>query len=258
MKEKYVFNDLLTIMEKLRSDDGCPWDKEQTHDSLTKCLIEEAYETCDAISEKSPEKMAEELGDVLLQVVFHAQIGKEEKTFSMDDIIDGICKKLVYRHPHIFGDKKFNSSDQVLESWEKLKIQEKGYSSEADSMNKIPKNFPALMRAYKVQQKAQRVGFDWPEISGAFNKIYEETQELKQSIDTNDSDMQKEEAGDLLFAVVNVCRFLDIDPEQCLNKSSDKFIKRFTYVENSCIDNGLDMKQMTIDELDKYWDEAKK
>ena len=258
MKEKYVFNDLLTIMEKLRSDDGCPWDKEQSHDSLTKCLIEEAYETCDAISEKSPEKMAEELGDVLLQVVFHAQIGKEEKTFSMDDIIDGICKKLVYRHPHIFGDKKFNSSDQVLESWEKLKIQEKGYSSEADSMNKIPKNFPALMRAYKVQQKAQRVGFDWPEISGAFNKIYEETQELKQAIDTNDSDMQKEEAGDLLFAVVNVCRFLDIDPEQCLNKSSDKFIKRFTYVENSCIDNGLDMKQMTIDELDKYWDEAKK
>ena len=257
MDKKYNFNDLIEIMKKLRSEDGCPWDKQQTHESLTKCLIEEAYEACDAISEKSIDKITEELGDVLLQVVFHAQIGNEEGTFGMDDITDAICKKLVYRHPHIFGDEKLETSEQVLRSWEKLKIQEKGYESEADSMKKIPKNFPALMRAYKIQTKAQRVGFDWPDISGAFDKVYEETNELKQAIETNILDKQKEEAGDLLFAVVNVCRFLDIDPEQSLNASSEKFISRFTHVENTCNDKGLDMKQMTIEELDKFWDEAK-
>ncbi len=256
-ESKYSFEDLIEIMAKLRSENGCPWDKEQTHESLTNCLIEEAYETCDAISEDNIEKITEELGDVLLQVVFHAQIGKEDGTFCMQDITDAICRKLIYRHPHIFGDKKFDTSEQVLESWEKLKIEEKGYESEADSMNKIPKNFPALMRAYKIQSKAQRVGFDWPDVSGAFNKINEETKELKQAIEQNDLSKQKEEAGDLLFAVVNVCRFLDIDPEQSLNASSEKFIKRFTHVENSCNDKGLNMKQMTIEELDKYWDEAK-
>ena len=254
---KYNFNDLLDIMEKLRSDKGCPWDKEQTHESLTNCMIEEAYEACDAISEKDSEKMTEELGDVLLQVVFHAQIGSEDGTFNIYDITDAICRKLIFRHPHIFGDKKFSTSAQVLESWEKLKIKEKGYESESDSMNRIPKNFPALMRASKIQTKAQRVGFDWPDVSGAFDKIYEETAEFKQAIAQNDVSKQKEEAGDLLFAVVNVCRFLGIDSEQSLNASSEKFIRRFTHVENSCINKGLNMKHMTIEELDKYWDEAK-
>lgn len=257
-EKKYSMTDLIEIMQKLQSVDGCPWDKEQTHESLTKCLIEEAYEACDAINEKSPEKMAEELGDVLLQVVFHAQIGQEENTFNMDDITDTICRKLIYRHPHIFGKEQFDSSEQVLESWEKLKIVEKGFQSQAESMKNIPKTFPALMRAYKIQQKAQRVGFDWPDISGALKKLYEETQELKQAIDQKDNEQQQEEAGDLMFAIVNVCRFLDLDPEQCLNSASDKFIKRFTHVEKSCVDNGFDMKQMTIKELDSFWDEAKK
>ncbi|OQC01273.1 MAG: Nucleoside triphosphate pyrophosphohydrolase/pyrophosphatase MazG [Firmicutes bacterium ADurb.Bin099] len=255
--KKYDFNDLVEIMAKLRSDSGCPWDKEQTHESITTCLIEEAYETCDAIIDNDIEKMTEELGDVLLQVVFHAQIGKENGTFDLSDITDGICRKLIFRHPHIFGDKKMDTAEQVLESWERIKIKEKGYKSEADSMSNIPKTFPALMRANKIQSKAERVGFDWPDVWGAFDKVYEEAHELKRAIETEDTEKQKEEAGDLLFAVVNVCRFLDIDPEQSLDASSDKFIKRFSHVENSCNDKGQFMKEMTLEQLDKYWNEAK-
>jgi tetrapyrrole methylase family protein/MazG family protein len=257
MEKKYTFLDLVDIMEKLRSENGCPWDKEQTHESLTKNLIEEAYEACDAIEENSKEKTVEELGDVLLQVVFHAQIGKEDGEYTMDDITTAICQKLIYRHPHIFQDTKLKTADEVLTNWEKLKNSEKGYVSETDSMKKIPRNFPALMRAFKVQEKAHRVGFDWPDVEGAFQKVTEETGELFEAMEKEDDAGKKEEIGDLLFAVVNVCRFLDIDPEQYLNKATDKFIRRFEYVEGSCVKNGLNMKNMTIDELDLLWDEAK-
>lgn len=257
MTKKYKFEDLLEIMEKLRAPGGCPWDQEQTHESLTKCMIEEAYEAVDAINEGSKEKIIEELGDVLLQVVFHAQIGKENKTFDIDDISHTISEKLVYRHPHIFKNEVLKDSQAVLRRWEDLKKQEKGHTSVTQSMESVPRNFPALMRASKVQKKAQLVGFDWPDIEGALLKIKEETKELEETILEKDKDRQMSEMGDLLFSVVNVCRFLDIDPEKALNNSSDKFIKRFSYVEEKCLDNHLKMEEMTIEELDKFWDEGK-
>lgn len=252
------FYDLLNIMEKLRGEDGCPWDREQDHDSLKKYLIEESYEVLEAIDEKDDDMLIEELGDVLLQIVFHAQIGKEEGFFNINDVIKGICNKMIERHPHVFGEIQVNSSDQVLDNWDKIKKEEKGYNSHTDELRHVAKTLPSLIRAEKIQRKASKVGFDWNKVEDALNKVSEEFYEVKDVYKNNNREKILEELGDLIFAVVNVARFLDIDPEHALNYTIDKFINRFEYIERSAANIGVKMEDMTLEEMDQLWEKAKK
>ncbi|MEW5707248.1 MAG: nucleoside triphosphate pyrophosphohydrolase [Actinomycetota bacterium] len=243
---------LVEIMAKLRSPQGCPWDLEQTHDSLRRYLIEEAYETIDAIDSKNPEYLKEELGDLLLQVVFHTQIASEEGTFDIDDVVSGIVEKIKRRHPHVFGDVEVSSACEVVRNWEEIKSKEK---EEPSVLSNIPKSFPALLYAYKLQSKVARVGFDWENIDGAFEKVLEEVDELKQA--KTEGSQIEDEVGDLLFAVVNVARHLDVDPELALKKTCNKFERRFKYIESKSAQQGKSMADMTLEDMDKLWDEAK-
>lgn len=257
-KDKYDYNDLLEIMRLLRSENGCPWDREQNHESLKKYLIEETYEVLEAIDLKSKDKLCEELGDVLLQVVFHAQVAQEQKTFSMEDVITGVCKKLVLRHPHVFGEVKADTPDEVLVNWEAIKKKEKGLESQTSVLKDVPKNLPALMRSFKVQQKAAQVGFDWDNIDDVFKKIYEEIEELKDVYKSNNVERITEEMGDSFFSLVNLSRFLDVSPELALSGTTNKFIKRFEYIEKESSKSGKKLEDMTLEEMDKLWEEAKK
>lgn len=252
------FRDLLDIMSKLRSEDGCPWDREQSHESLKKYLIEEAYEVIEAIDEKDENKLVEELGDVLLQVVFHAQLGKEDGYFDINDVIEGICKKMIDRHPHVFGNVNANTSEQVLNNWDIIKKKEQGLKSYTDTMKHIPKCLPALMRAEKVQDKAKKAGFDWDHVEDALNKVKEELQEVEDVYKGENRARILEELGDLLFSVVNVARFLDIDAESALVYTIDKFIYRFEYIECNCKKAGMKIENMSLEQMDKLWNEAKK
>ncbi len=252
------FQDLLSVMETLRGEEGCMWDLEQTHESLKRYLIEECYEVIEAIDEEDDEKLIEELGDVLLQVVFHAQIGKEDGYFNINDIIQGITNKMISRHPHIFSDVKVSSSKEVLDNWEDIKKKEKSMETYTDELNHVPKCLPGLMRAEKVQRKAGKVGFDWNDVEPAMEKVLEELQEIKDVYKGGEMSRIQEEVGDLIFATVNIARLLDIDPEFAVNYTIDKFIKRFQFIEESGIQKGLDMKSMTLDEMDALWEEAKK
>jgi tetrapyrrole methylase family protein / MazG family protein len=252
------FHDLLKVMETLRGEDGCPWDFEQTHESLKRYLIEECYEVLEAIDENDDTKLVEELGDVLLQVVFHAEIGKEEGYFNIKDVIKGITEKMIVRHPHVFGDVKVNNSDEVLTNWEDIKVKEKNFQSYTDTLKHVPKNLPGLLRAEKIQRKAAKVGFDWENVTPAMDKVLEELQEIKDVYKTHNKVKIQEEVGDLIFATVNIARLLDIDPEFAVNYTIDKFIKRFQFIEKSAIDKGLDLKDMTLEEMDNLWNEAKK
>lgn len=256
-KEKYTYEDLLEIMRLLRSESGCPWDREQNHESLKKYLIEETYEVLEAIDLKDKDKLCEELGDVLLQVVFHAQVALEEKTFSMEDVITGVCKKLVLRHPHVFGEVKADTPDEVLVNWEAIKKKEKGLESQTSVLKDVPKNLPALMRSYKVQQKAAQVGFDWDNIDDVFKKIYEEIEELKDVYKSNNVERITEEMGDSFFSLVNLSRFLDISPELALSGTTNKFIKRFEYIEKESSKSGKKLEDMTLEEMDMLWEKAK-
>ena len=259
LKNKKDFNDLLEIIEILRSEDGCPWDREQTHKSLEKALIEESYEVIDAIDQDDDNSLIEELGDVLLQVVFHASIGKEDGYFDISDIIEGICNKMVSRHPHVFKDcNELNSSDEVLVKWDELKKKEKGYSSLTEEMKGITKGLPALLRAHKVQEKAKKVGFDFDDVSFAINKVKEELKEVIDVYNTENVEKIKEEIGDLLFSCVNVARFLKVDEEIALNWTIDKFIKRFDYIERVAKERNIELTNMNIDEMDKLWEISKK
>ena len=259
LKNKKDFNDLLEIIEILRSEDGCPWDREQTHKSLEKALIEESYEVIDAIDQDDDNSLIEELGDVLLQVVFHASIGKEDGYFDISDIIEGICNKMVSRHPHVFkGCNELNSSDEVLVKWDELKKKEKGYSSLTEEMKGITKGLPALLRAHKVQEKAKKVGFDFDDVSFAINKVKEELKEVIDVYNTENVEKIKEEIGDLLFSCVNVARFLKVDEEIALNWTIDKFIKRFDYIERVAKERNIELTNMNIDEMDKLWEISKK
>ncbi|WP_434294992.1 nucleoside triphosphate pyrophosphohydrolase [Clostridium botulinum] len=253
----YDFMDLLDIMDKLRGEDGCPWDREQTHVSLKKYLIEESYEVIEAIDNKDVDMLIEELGDVLLQVVFHSQIGKEDGFFEIKDVIQSICDKMINRHPHVFSDLEINSSSEVLENWDKIKSKEQGTETYTDSIRHIAKTLPALMRADKVQKKASKVGFDWDNIKDAMKKIIEEYKEIEDVYKSKNKVKILEEIGDLLFSVVNVARFLDIDPENALNYSIDKFINRFQYIEDEAISMGRQLDNMSLEEMDKLWKEAK-
>lgn len=253
----YDFNDLLGIMDTLRGDDGCPWDREQNHESLKRYLIEECYEVLEAIDEKDDDMLVEELGDVLLQIVFHARIGKEEGFFSINDIVKGICTKMIERHPHIFGSVKAETSEEVLINWDEIKKKKKGFESYTEELRHIPKNLPALMRAEKIQAKAKKVGFDWDKVEDALNKVFEEYEEVKNVYKGENRARILEELGDLIFAAVNVCRFLDIEPENALNYTIEKFIKRFEYIERSALEKGMNLTDMTLEQMDVFWEESK-
>lgn len=256
-KKYYNMNNLIEVMETLRSKDGCPWDIEQDHQSLKPYLIEEAYEVLEAIDLKDDFLLEEELGDLLLQVVFHSQIAKERQAFTMKDVIRGIAEKLIFRHPHVFKGVTANNSEEALESWEERKREEKEISSYTESMELIPKHLPALMKAYKIQKKAAQVGFDWDTIEDTSKKVYEELKELEEAAEKGSTKEILEEGGDLLFAVVNLLRFLKIEPEEALNATNRKFINRFSYIETSAQKAGKDMKNMTLEEMDLLWEEAK-
>ena len=257
-KEKYDINDLLSIMEILRAPGGCPWDAEQSHESIKKDFIEETYEVIEAINKKDKVLLEEELGDVLLQVVFHAQIEKEQGSFDFGNVCDGICKKLVERHPHVFGEVKVSGTDDVLSNWDEIKRKSKGQKTQGSSMLKVPKELPALMRSQKIQSKAKKAGFDWDDMSGAFEALEKETAELKEAIASGVQTDITEEFGDMLFSCVNIARFIDVDSEEALNLSTEKFISRFLEVERLAQERNIDMKSSPIDELDKLWEEAKK
>ena len=257
-KEHYCVEDLIDIVEILRSPEGCPWDREQDHKSIRRDFLEETYEVIEAINKDDKDLLLEELGDVLLQVVFHTQIEREKGTFQLNDVADGVCKKMIERHPHVFGEVKADTSAEVLDNWDAIKKQTKQQKTQTDSMLSIPREFPALMRADKVQKKAAKVGFDWDNVDGAFDKVSEELNELKTAVKNNDCENMHEELGDLLFSVVNVSRFIGVDSEESLTGATDKFIDRFSKVEKMAQEKGLNMKETELSELDKLWDLAKK
>ena len=257
-KERYDVNDLIDIVEILRSPGGCPWDIEQDHKSIRRDFLEETYEVIEAINKEDRDGLLEELGDVLLQVVFHAQIEREKNSFDLNDVADGVCKKMIERHPHVFGNVNAETSEQVLDNWDVIKKQTKSQKSQTESMLSIPREFPALMRADKVQKKAAKVGFDWDSVEGAFDKVSEELEELKEAVTMGVVENANEELGDLLFSVVNVSRFISVDSEEALTKATDKFIDRFSKVEKMAEEKGINMKETDLTELDKLWDEAKK
>lgn len=252
-KDLYNVKDLEEIVRILRAPGGCPWDAEQTHQSIRRNFLEEAYEAAEAIDEESPEHLKEELGDVLLQVVFHARMEQEEGRFDLDAVADGVCKKLIYRHPHVFGDVSVSGTGEVLSNWEELKRKEKGQATNTDALESVARSLPALWRAEKVQKKAKKAGFDWPDISGALDKLSEELEELKTAAAQGTN--VAEELGDLLFSAVNVSRFLKVDCEDALNQATDKFIGRFRKVEEQAGERP--MTEMTLAELDQLWERAK-
>lgn len=248
---------LADIVTLLRSEEGCPWDKAQNHKSLKNCLIEEAYEVIDAIDNNDMDNLEEELGDILLQVVFHSDLGKVSNDFDLRSIANRECEKMLRRHPHVFLNKNSESIDKALEKWENVKRNEKEATTHTESLMNVPKALPALIRSYKIQQKAAEVGFDWDDVSEAFLKVKEETCELLEIYQGNDKTSIKEEVGDLLFAVVNVARFLGVNPEEALNFTSQKFINRFGYIEETARLNGKSLEDMSLEEMDKLWNKAK-
>ncbi len=257
-KDKYDVSDLISIVKVLRAPGGCPWDREQTHESIKKNFIEETYEVIEAINKKSPEMLKEELGDVLLQVALHAEMERETGNFDFDDIANDVVTKLIIRHPHVFSDVSAQTEEEALSSWDNAKAKSKGMKSQSESMLSVPRELPALMRAQKIQHKAAKVGFDWDNIDGAFDKLNEEINELKIAIERGIKSEIDDEFGDVLFSCVNISRFLKTDSEEALTSATDKFLERFIEVERLAEENGINMKESSIEELDKLWDMAKK
>jgi len=248
-------NKLIEILATLRKE--CPWDKAQTHESLRICMLEEAYEACEAIDNRNFDNLEEELGDVLLQVLFHSAIAEENSRFDLVSVINKECEKLIRRHPHVFSKENAKSIDKAVEKWENVKWKEKGSMSYSERLESIPKAMPALIRSYKIQAKAAEAGFDWDDVSGAFQKIEEETRELAEVYRSKNSEKISEELGDLLFSIVNASRFLNVNPEQALNGTSEKFIKRFAFIEENANTQGKDLNRMTLKEMDELWEKAK-
>lgn len=253
LKEKYTIDDLIAIMKRLREPDGCPWDRVQTHQSIKKSLIEETYEAIDALDFGDDKAFANELGDVLLQVVFHSELADERGAFDFDDVVKEICTKLITRHTHVFGEDKAGDAAEALTNWEKNKKKEKNIDTCTGVLKDVPKYLPALMRAEKIQKKARGFGFDWDNIEDVYKKVYEEIDELKEAQKESDDEHIREEYGDLLFSVVNLGRFLGTDPETALSSSSNKFISRFEKLEKKAIEQGKDITKMTLSELDDLW-----
>lgn len=257
-KQRYDIGDLLKIMKLLRGGDGCPWDREQDHHSIRKNFLEETYEVIEAIDKEDPDLLKEELGDVLMQVVFHAQMEDEEGRFNFSDVCDGVCKKLIERHPHVFAEVTVENSKEVLANWDQIKRQTKGQNSTTETLKSVPAVLPALMRSEKVQHRAAKCGFDYPSIEYALKDLESEIIELKEAISEGNQAHIDEELGDLLFSVVNAARFTKTDAEEALTRSCEKFISRFEQVENMAVSDQIDMKQASIEELDKLWKKAKK
>lgn len=255
---RYDFADLVAIMDRLRGPGGCPWDREQTHETLKQYLLEETYETIEAIDRGNMAELCEELGDVLLQVAFHAEIASERGDFDAVDIADGVSRKMILRHPHIFGDVTADTADQVVKNWEAIKKEEKGQVTEAGMMRQVPGALPALLRSMKVQDKAARVGFDWNDVWGAYEKLEEEVRELREAIG-QDAGEEKlaDELGDVLFAAVNVARFIKVHPEFALKGTVEKFIRRFEHVERRAAEAARSLETMSLKEMDAFWSEAK-
>ncbi len=257
-KNVYNINDLLHIVSILRSEEGCPWDKEQTHKSVRKDFLEEVYEVAEAIDKEDSELLREELGDVLLQVVFHAQIEREKSVFQFEDVVDEVCHKLIIRHPHVFGDVKVKDTEEVLKNWNNIKQDTKGQETYTETLESVCSALPALMRAQKTGQRAKRAGMDFKNAFSALERLEEEIAELKESMLADNADNIEEELGDVLFSAVNVCRLNKVDAEEALTRSTDKFVNRFKKAEDLIRCDGLDMKALTINELDAYWQKAKK
>ncbi len=249
------FQKLVEIMEKLRSEEGCPWDRVQTHDTLKRYLLEETYELIEAIEKKDYRGIKEELGDLLLQVVFHSKIAKDEGYFDINDVIDSISRKMINRHPHVFGNASFNTPEEVLTQWDERKKEEGKLQSSI--LEGIPQALPALLKAYKIQSRVAKVGFDWENLEGVLSKIEEEIEELKVALKLNSKEKIEEEIGDILFSIVNLARFLKIDPETALRKTNQKFEERFKKLEELAIKQGKSLKDMSLDEMDNLWEKIK-
>lgn len=262
-KSSYDMRDLVDIMKILRSPEGCPWDRSQTHESIRRNLLEEAFEAAEAIDEKNDENLLEELGDILMQVVFHADIAESSGRFNFDDIADVTCKKLIRRHPHVFGDAQVNDGYESLLVWDDIKRQEKKHETTTAAMNSVAQSLPALWRAEKIQGKAAKVGFDWTDFTGALSSLHSEVQELDQILVTDNISSENKEAyieeelGDILFSAVNVARFFRIDPERALSSAINKFVSRFNYIEQTARDEGKELCNMTLDEMEELYKIAK-
>ncbi len=254
---------LVDLVERLRGEDGCPWDREQTRETLKPMLIEEAYEVLDALDGASPAELKDELGDLLFQVLFHAQIAQEKGEFHLADIIDRLHDKMIRRHPHVFGDSSLRTTRDVLKNWEDIKAAEKGApsssrpDSETSLLDGIPSKLPALHRANQLTAKASRVGFDWPDLQGVLQKLREEAEEIIEAKSRNDAQKLADEVGDLLFVAVNVARFLGIDPETALRRSNSKFERRFRHMESKIKQQGRELKDASLAEMDALWEQAK-
>lgn len=250
-----AFGQLLDIMDELR--EKCPWDRKQTFESLRVQTIEESYELTEAILANDMDEVKKELGDLLLHIVFYAKMGSEQGKFDIADVINSLCQKLIYRHPHVFGDEKANSAEAVLQNWEQLKLKEKGRKPSV--LSGVPKSLPALVKAYRIQDKTHSVGFDWPEREQVWAKVEEELQEFKTELQADPSSKATEsEFGDLLFSLVNAARLYKINPENALDSTNLKFISRFNYLEEQIKEKGKTLKDSTLEEMDQLWNEAKK
>lgn len=247
------FGRLLEIMSELRQK--CPWDKEQTFESLRTLTIEETYELADAIIKEDKKEIRKELGDILLHIVFYAEMGSETGDFDIYDVCKGLCEKLIYRHPHIFADTEAHNSETVMQNWESLKLKEKGGNKTV--LSGVPVSLPATIKAHRIQDKARSVGFDWDKKEQVWDKVKEEIEELQAEISKMDQDKMEAEFGDLFFSLINAARLYDINPENALERTNRKFISRFNYLESKTISAGKDLKKMTLEEMDILWNEAK-
>lgn len=249
-----AFGRLLDVMDELR--EKCPWDKKQTNESLRSNTIEETYELCDALIRNDDENIRKELGDLLLHIIFYAKIGQEKGAFDIKDVCQSLCDKLIYRHPHVFGDDPADTSQQVEQSWEQLKLKEKGGNKTV--LEGVPSSLPSIVKAQRIQDKARNVGFDWEDRDQVWDKVHEELNELKDEINVMNPVSMENEFGDLLFSIINAARLYKVDPDHALEKTNQKFIRRFNYLEQHTIQQGRSLQEMTLEEMDEIWDEAKR
>lgn len=256
--EKELFEELVDVIATLRGENGCPWDREQTHETLKSTLIEETYETLEAIDTGDPKKLKEELGDLLLNIMLQAQIAAEHKDFDIYAVIETLVEKLIRRHPHVFGDVNVEDSDEVVKNWEEIKRQEAGYEDRQSVLDGIPNALPTLLRAQKIQNRAGRVGFDWDKLADVVAKVDEELEEVKASIKSDKPEAISAELGDLFFAIVNLCRFMEIQAEETLRNANRKFMTRFKWMEAELERRGTNFEAADLESLDEIWEEAKK
>ena len=251
------FRKLIKVVDTLMGSDGCPWDKIQTRESLKPYLVEETYETLEALDENNPDKIKDELGDLLYQIIFHSKISSLNKEFNIDDVINNLTAKMIRRHPHVFNKGQLKTPEQVIKQWEEIKKEEKSQTSQKSTLEGIPKHLPSLLRAQKIQKKAAKEGFDWDKIDDVFNKLDEEIAEFKEAVlRGKDVDIQSE-FGDILFTLVNIAKFKNIDAEEALRSTINKFIKRFQYIEQKLVKKEKSLKESSLEEMEVYWQEAK-